>query len=112
MWIGAAGVPSQPVVRRIARLSDGWFVLCSPEEFPLVRDGVFTEAELAGRAPQEFGQEAGVAVVGPREAEWKERALGWQKIGLSHLCLRTLGGGLNSSEHVNKLKSIANELPV
>jgi probable F420-dependent oxidoreductase len=112
MWIGAAGVPVTSVVRRIARLSNGWFVLCSPEEFPAVRDGIFSEAESHGRSSADFGQEAGVAVVGPREAEWQDRVTTWNKIGLSHLCLRTLGAGLDPAAHIDKLKSIANEIPV
>ena len=66
MWIGARALPSAPVIRRIAQQADGWFVLCSPEEINGVRDAIFTEARRFGREPSDFGQEAGVAVVGPR----------------------------------------------
>lgn len=111
MWIGARSVPGKSVTRRIGRLSDGWFVLCSPEEFPSVRDDIYQEAEAAGRTTDELGTEAGVAVVGPREAEWKDRVVGWHKMGLTHLCLRTLGGDLSVSEHVAKLEQTVNELP-
>jgi probable F420-dependent oxidoreductase len=111
MWIGARGLPGKPVIRRIARRSDGWFVLCTPEEFPELRDEIFKEAESAGRSSSDLGQEAGVAVVGPREAEWKDRVVGWHRIGLSHLCLRTLGGNLNIHEHISKLEQAFKELP-
>ncbi len=111
LWIGARPVPSAPVVSRIARLADGWFVLCSPEEIGGVRDAIFREAEAAGRSPDEFGQEAGVAVVGPREAEWKDRVSNWKKMGLTHLCLRTLGGELGVSEHIPTLEKAVRELP-
>lgn len=111
MWIGARGVPSKTVIQRIGQQSDGWFVLCSPEEFPGVRDLVFTEAQAAGRSTGELGQEAGVAVVGPREPEWKDRVSGWNKMGLSHLCLRTLGGNLSIPQHITKLEQAVNELP-
>ena len=111
MWIGARPNPSRPVIRRIGRQSDGWFVLASPEEFPEIRDAVFAEAESAGRSSTELGQEAGVAVVGPREAEWQDRVIGWKKMGLTHLCLRTLGGGLSAREHLDKLKEAAGEIP-
>jgi probable F420-dependent oxidoreductase len=112
MWIGARSIPSKPVVRRIAQHSDGWFVLCSPEEIGEVRDAVFQEAEKAGRKPDEFGQEAGVAVVGPRESEWKSRVSNWSNMGLTHLCLRTLGGDLAIPEHLTTLTRVMNELPV
>lgn len=111
MWIGARSLPSKPVIKRIATLSDGWFVLCSPEELPQVRDAIFAEAEEAGRDSNELGMEAGVAVVGPRESEWQARVSNWHKEGLTHLCLRTLGGGLSNSQHLDKLKQTMAELP-
>ena len=111
MWIGARGLPSKPVIRRIGQQSDGWFVLCSPEEFPALADGIYKEAEAVGRSSDDIGKEAGVAVVGPRQAEWKDRVIGWHKTGLTHLCLRTLGGELDAAGHLQKLEQTAKELP-
>lgn len=111
MWIGAASVPVPSVCRRIGRLADGWFNLASPEEFLSVRDAIYREAEGAGRDPSTLGVEAGVAVVGPREAEWKSRVAGWREMGLSHLCLRTLGGSLAAQEHIPRMQQAAAELP-
>lgn len=111
IWIGARPEPSRPVIRRIGRQGNGWFVLCSPDKFPNVRDRIHSEAEAAGRSVDEIGAEAGVAVVGPREAEWKDRVAGWREMGLSHLCLRTLGGGLDPSQHLDRLKEAVNQLP-
>ena len=111
VWIGASGVPRPPVVRRIARHADGYFVLCSPEEFPDVDGAIRAAAEAAGRDPVAIGTEAGVAVVGRRESEWRDRVAGWRKIGLSHLCLRTLGGGLSVPEHVAKLEEVVPQVP-
>lgn len=111
MWIGGASVPSKAVIRRIGRLSDGWFNLADPADFPKVRDAVLAEAEAAGRPASALGVEAGVAVVGPREAEWKQRVVNWHRDGMTHLCLRTLGGGLAPAEHIDKLKQAVAELP-
>ncbi len=68
IWVGARSVPSDAVVRRIGRHAQGWFVLASPEEYPQVKARIDAAALEAGRDPQEIGTEAGVAVVGPREA--------------------------------------------
>ena len=57
------------------------------------------------------GIESGVAVVGDRENEWKERAINWKKMGLTHLCLRTLGGGLEGNQHHHKLAQAIHEYP-
>ena len=111
IWIGASGVPAQRIRQRIGRQADGWFVLCSPEEFLEVRDDIYRAADGAGRDPASLGIEAGVAVVGPREQEWRDRVAGWREIGLTHLCLRTLGGSLKVDEHIGRLQQAVAELP-
>ena len=58
-----------------------------------------------------IGTEAGVAVVGPRKAEWQDRVAGWSKAGLSHLCLRTLGGGLDAQAHIDTMRRAHAEVP-
>jgi probable F420-dependent oxidoreductase len=111
IWIGARGVPSAPVVQRIGRHASGWFVLCDPVQFPDVSGSINEAAKAAGRSPEAIGTEAGVAVVGPREAEWKPRVKGWRETGLTHLCLRTLGGGLDARQHLDKLREAVDQLP-
>jgi probable F420-dependent oxidoreductase len=111
MWIGGRGSPADSVINRIGAQADGWFVLCSPEEFPEVSGKIALAAQAAGRNPTEIGTEAGVALVGPREAEWQDRVVGWQTMGLTHLCLRTLGGNLNSQQHLDKLSEVVEHIP-
>lgn len=111
LWIGASAVPLPGIRRRIGQHADGWFVLCSPEEFPAVRDDILRAAVMAGRDPNRIGTEAGVAVVGPREHEWHARVAGWRAAGLSHLCLRTLGGGLSADQHIERMRQAVAELP-
>ena len=110
VWIGASGVPAARIRRRIGRQADGWFVLCSPEEFPGIKGDIDAAAHDAGRDPAEIGTEAGVAVVGPRAPEWKDRVRGWREMGLTHLCLRTLGGGLAPGEHLGKMREAWREV--
>lgn len=104
IWIGARAEPAPRIRRRIGRQADGWFVLCSPEQFPAVKADIDAAAADAGRDPAAIGMEAGVAVVGPREAEWRDRVRGWHTAGLTHLCLRTLGGGLEGDAHLAKMQ--------
>ena len=77
-----------------------------------MRARIDSAARAAGRDPADIGTEAGVAVVGPREAEWRDRVANWQQTGLSHLCLRTLGGGLSVGEHLPRLRAAMQSLPV
>jgi probable F420-dependent oxidoreductase len=111
IWIGARPIPTGPVIERIGKWASGWFVLCSPEEFPGVVTAIAVAAERYGRDPASIGAEAGVAVVGPREAEWRERVSRWRSMGLTHLCLRTLGGELDAVSHLDKLSEVAQQIP-
>ena len=111
IWIGAAGMPVPRIRKRIGRQADGWFVLCSPEQFDDLKSDIDSAAQAADRDPASIGMEAGVAVVGPRQAEWKTRVSGWRDKGLTHLCLRTLGGGLNADAHLATARQAFAELP-
>ncbi|MFT4584975.1 MAG: putative F420-dependent oxidoreductase [Gammaproteobacteria bacterium] len=111
IWIGAQSNPVDSVIQRIARQANGWFVLCSPEVFPVVDGKIRLAAQTFGRDPDLIGTEAGVAVVGPRESEWQDRVRGWQDVGLTYVCLRTLGGNLNAEQHLNKLRAIVDDIP-
>ena len=112
IWVGARAVPSNAVVRRIGRWAAGWFVLASPEEFPQVQARIAQAAVEAGREPSGIGTEAGVAVVGPREFEWQQRVTNWHEAGLTHLCLRTLGGGLALDQHIPRMRAAVTDLPI
>ena len=111
IWIAASSVPIPRIRRRIGRQSDGWFVLSTPEQFPDIKKDILREAEKAHRDPSDIGTEAGVAVVGPRQAEWKHRVARWRDAGLTYLCLRTLGAGLNPEQHLEAMSIAAKELP-
>ncbi|MEM7252010.1 MAG: TIGR03619 family F420-dependent LLM class oxidoreductase [Pseudomonadota bacterium] len=110
MWIGASGVPKPHIARRIGHLADGWFVLCSPDEYPGLSQSITAAAREVGRDPDNIGTEAGVAVVGPREHEWETRVEGWRATGLTHLCLRTLGGDLEPHQHLGKMQNTMQRL--
>jgi probable F420-dependent oxidoreductase len=111
IWIGARPVPGDSVIKRIGRYAAGWFVLADPTQYPEVAARIAQAARANGRNPAEIGAEAGVAVVGPREAEWKDRVKNWRETGLTHLCLRTLGGGLDADQHLAKIREAVAQLP-
>ncbi|MYD96601.1 MAG: TIGR03619 family F420-dependent LLM class oxidoreductase [Gammaproteobacteria bacterium] len=111
IWIGGSGVPVPRIRKRIGTQADGWFVLCSPEEYPGIKADIDAAARSVGRDPAVIGAEAGVAVVGPRQAQWRDRVSGWRAKGLSHLCLRTLGAGLDADAHLDVGRRAIAEVP-
>ena len=106
MWIGAAVVPSEPVLKRIGEHSDGWFALCSPEEYPALRARIDEHARAAGRDPAEIGSESGIGIHGRTEVEWLGILQARKSAGATHLCMRTLGGDLDAKGHLDALTRV------
>jgi len=106
MWIGAASVPSEPVLRRIGEHADGWFALCSPAEYKDLRARIDAYARAAGRDPGDIGAESGLGIHGRSEAEWLGILDERRATGITHLCMRTLGGGLDARGHLEALTRV------
>ena len=103
IWIGGAREPGASVLRRIGRLADGWFALMAPGAYGPVREAVAAEAAEAGRDADAIGSESAVQIVGKSEAEWLAEVAAWRATGVTHLCLRTLGVGLDTAGHLEAL---------
>ena len=106
MWIGAASVPGEPVLRRIGEHAAGWFALCSPAEYPELRARIDAHARAAGRDPSDIGAESGLGIHGRSQAEWLAILEERQATGITHLCMRTLGGGLDAKGHLDALAQV------
>jgi probable F420-dependent oxidoreductase len=110
IWIGAGGrenpVPSDPVLKRIARLADGWFPQMSPE-----KDGSATMAKLAeyaqeaGRDPSTIEMEARINSGDGDPEFWQEQSEAWQKLGATHVSVNTMKAGYRTPEdHINAIQ--------
>ena len=106
MWIGGASEPSEPVLRRIGEHADGWFALCAPEQYAALRARIDDFARAAGRDPAEIGAESGLGIHGRTEAEWLGILAARRENGVTHLCMRTLGGELDAKQHLDALTRI------
>ncbi len=103
IWIGGAREPGPSVLRRIGRMADGWFALMAPEAYGAVREAVSEQAAAAGRNPEGIGSESAVQIVGKSESEWLAEVEAWRETDVTHLCLRTLGVGLDTAGHLEAL---------
>ena len=108
IWIGhgpvdEAGSLAKPVLRRIAR-SDGWFAVLPREHFPSAQAEIERLAAAEGRDPSEIGVEGAIAVVDREAEDWLAEVSAWETDGASHLCLRTLGGGLDTAGHLEAMR--------
>ena len=104
LWFG--GGRTEAVVRRIARLADGWFPQRQPDQQGQeALDQLRQFAREAGRDPASIGIETRV-----RASDGIEAALGhvkeWQRMGATHLAINTMGAGFRSvDEHIGAIRA-------
>jgi probable F420-dependent oxidoreductase len=112
IWMGGE---SQVVLRRAARLADGWITLQTFRPGPAAQqtiDRLHAHVREAGRDPAAFGIEGRVALAKlPREA-WVEEMAAWRAMrGITHVCVNTMGLGLPGPEdHVRTLERFRSDV--
>ncbi|MCC6803257.1 MAG: LLM class F420-dependent oxidoreductase [Anaerolineae bacterium] len=108
VWFGGH---SEPMLKRIAQLGDGWFPLGLPDDRARgLIDQLYRFAEQAGRSPQEIPIEAHINIASGNEAA---TAAAWAKLGASQLCVNTMRAGYRSpQEHIDALRRMKDVLGV
>ncbi|HEY7065991.1 MAG TPA: LLM class F420-dependent oxidoreductase [Chloroflexota bacterium] len=103
IWMGGT---ADVVLRRAARLADGWFPQSPPdaegaEMIARVRDYV----REAGRRPEDFGIEGRISLAQVPEAEWAETVRRWRELGADYVCVNTMRAGLGSPQaHIDAIR--------
>ena len=106
VWMGGE---SEAVLRRAARLADGWITLQTFRPGPAsqqIIDRLHGLLREAGRDPAAFGIEGRVALAKLPPAEWAKELAAWRAMrGITHVCVNTMGLGLpGPEEHVRTLE--------
>src|SRR2546427_1341825 len=83
IWLGAGGrlnpIPPEPVMRRIARLADGWFPMFPPNDAGQAAIArVQSYAREAGRDPSVIGMEARMNLADGLPEVWAQQAQAWK----------------------------------
>ncbi len=109
VWMGGE---SEVVVRRAARLADGWMPHFRPgPDAQAIVDRLHGLIKEAGRDPGTFGIEGRMTLAQvPPEQQTKEIAEWRAMRGITHLCIYTVGLGLTTpDEHVRTLERFKKE---
>ncbi len=109
LWLGTGGpMPADVVLRRVARLADGWCPAIRPdEEGRQAVNLVQSYAEAAGRDPAALGLEGRLSVGGQQPDDWLAEVQAWRSLGATHLCIETRRAGLGSlEEHINAFRRL------
>jgi probable F420-dependent oxidoreductase len=108
IWFG--GSPTEPILRRIARLADGWLPQMPDPRTDDVRqalDQLRAYTREAGRSAEAMGIEARLSIGQVSRDLWATYADTWRSLGATHLGVNTMGAGLASPQaHIDALAQV------
>lgn len=104
IWFGGGDSKNpqtaEPVLRRMARVGDGWLPLFRPDDNASIeaRDRMFGFLREEERDPSKFGIEGFTHMRSGDPERWRERISAWQAFGADRVCLRPMGMGLTEPD--------------
>ena len=110
IWMGAGAranpVPTDRVLRRVARLADGWFPQMQPtNDARSTVERLKKFADEAGRDAAEIGMEPRINLGDGDPEFWQEQARVWEDMGATHISVNTMRSGLDSpQDHINAIQ--------
>ena len=102
IWFGGS---ADQVLRRIARLGDGWYLTGrSGDEARSLVDRMRSYADEVGRDPADIGIESSIRIADGQPDHWAREADGWKRLGATHVSVNTMNAGLSSpDEHIDAI---------
>ena len=85
IWIGSRAL--DPLLRRVARLADGWMPLPIVGDATSILSTLREYLRLEGRDPAAFGLQMGISVEGGSTGDWLDAAKQRQTLGATHLTI-------------------------
>ncbi len=110
IWMGAGAranpVPTDRVLRRVARLADGWFPQMQPgDDAQATVERLEVFAEEAGRDSASIGMEPRINLADGDPEFWQEQARVWEGMGATHVSVNTMRAGLSSpQDHIDAIQ--------
>ena len=102
IWFGGS---SDAVIRRAARLGDGWMPIMAPDaqaeqKLALLRE----QLKSCGREAAKFGLEAWLRMQGPDPQAWAAAADGWRRLGADMVMLYPMYRITSVDDHIETLR--------
>lgn len=112
IWIGGG---ADVVLRRIAKIGDGWFPQIRPDaEGQAKIEKLWQYARSEGRETSSIGIESWISIRNKDgsikdPAEWRNEIISWERVGATHISVNTMGAGLDSPQkHIEVVASFKN----
>jgi probable F420-dependent oxidoreductase len=106
IWFGGS---ADPVLRRIARMGDGWLLnYRSADQARPALDKLDRYLEEAGRSRNHIGIEARISYGDGNPDAWAEQIAAWEAAGATHISVNTMGLGFDSAaDHLTAVRNFA-----
>ena len=109
VWMGAGtranDHPPERVLRRVARLADGWFPQVGTDDAPAVLERLAGYAEAAGRDPAAIEMEPRINSADGDPEFWQAQTETWAGLGATHISINTMRAGYTSpQDHINAIR--------
>ncbi len=103
VWLGGR---TDALLRRVARLGDGWFPQGLPDEpMRVTLDLLRGYIRETGRDPAVVGIEARMNANSGDLDEWVRQTEAWRALGATHISINTMGAGYQSlDEHIEAIR--------
>jgi probable F420-dependent oxidoreductase len=109
IWFGGG---ADAVLRRMARLGQGWMANGSPNEALKAKVAqLHSYLQAEGRDPADFGLDGRIGVARRSPADWAAEAETWRKFGATQVALATMNAGFTSiDQHLTALQQFKAEV--
>jgi probable F420-dependent oxidoreductase len=105
IWFGGV---AEPVLKRAARLGDGWMPAGRPpdDRIKVILERLHGYLEDAGRDRTRFGIDPWISIQGLDRDEWHRRVEAWRDLGASHVAVDTMRAGFTSPQaHIEAVRN-------
>jgi probable F420-dependent oxidoreductase len=111
VWLG--GGATNVVLRRIARISDGWMPQWQPNDESLAElERVHGMARDFGRNPSDIGLDGRLPLRAENSDAWAEGSAAWEAVGATHMSIVTMNDGLKGADaHIRRLEEFRSAVP-
>jgi alkanesulfonate monooxygenase SsuD/methylene tetrahydromethanopterin reductase-like flavin-dependent oxidoreductase (luciferase family) len=105
IWLGGS---ADPVLKRVARLGDGWLPLLPPnDKGRALIEKMWSYAREAGRDPGSIGIQCRVQIDNRSPGEWVKEISKWKELGATEISVNTMKAGLSSpNAHIDAIRRL------
>jgi probable F420-dependent oxidoreductase len=104
VWFGGM---SDAAMRRAARIGDGWYPQLRPAagDPKEILDRIRSYVRESGRNPDEFPLQTTASIANTTRDAWAKRLEELEALGISHVCVNTMGAGLAAPrDHIEAIR--------